>query len=379
MSKLADLIRPGAGRGLDFVIPEELRKRTGIPSHQILKFAVSEMLANSLDTDAAEIHVEVKTVGEFDEVTVQDNGTRKISIEELKLILDFENKASSKRGFFRVSRGYLGNALKCIFGYSYALSEARKLNHPEILVNSHGTEYRISLRPDKVREVIDSEITVKETEDAGFNSFTVRFPIDRSWTRGYLREDTDEPTLELDSIHSIILASAMVNPTRKLTYKLWDYSEGELGEPTETTTMRQDTSILWYEPKQFETLFYDFVRARPETQLKEFISLFRGFTSKKIQKGVKEKLQELNDAARARARRRRPRAIFPNRADRGLVERECEETLHHNDGAGKAHREEEHLKGPRHRWQGELRESQGTAWMEALEIHPQKGARKDCL
>lgn len=296
MVELADLIRPGAGRGLDFVIPEELRKRTGVPSFKILMFAVSEMLANSLDTDASEIHVEVQTVGKFDEVTLRDNGTRKISIEELNLILDFENKASSKRGFFRVSRGYLGNALKCIFGYSYALSEAKKLTPPEIQVNSHGTEYRINLKPDKMKEVIDSEITAKETEDASFNSFTVRFPIDRSWTRNYLREDTYEPVLELDSIHSVIVASGMVNPSRRLTYKLWDSSEGEFGEPTETPPLRQDTSILWYEPKQFETLFYDFVRARPETQLKEFISLFRGFTSKKIQKVVKEKLQELNDA-----------------------------------------------------------------------------------
>ncbi|MBA7604130.1 hypothetical protein ES703_11249 [subsurface metagenome] len=296
MVELADLIRPGSRRGLDFVIPEELRKRTGIPSYKILTFAVSEMLANSLDTNTTEIHVEVKTVGEFDELTVRDSGTRKISIEDLKLILDFENKASSKRGFLRVSRGYLGNALKCIFGYSYALAEASKLIPPEILVNSHGTEYRINLKPDKVKESIDSEITVKETESTGFNSFTVRFPIDRSWTRGYLREDTDEPILELDSIHSVLFASGMVNPTRRLTYKLWGYSEGELGEPTETPPLRQDTSILWYEPKQFETLFYDFVRARPETQLREFMSLFRGFSSKKIQKVIKEKLQELNDA-----------------------------------------------------------------------------------
>ena len=76
---------------------------------------------------------------------------------------------------------------------------------------------------------------------------------------------------------------------------MWDI-EGELGEPAPTPPLRKDTSILWYEPKQFEILFYDFVRARPETQLREFISLFRGFTSKKIQKGVKEKLQELNNA-----------------------------------------------------------------------------------
>ncbi len=64
----------------------------------------------------------------------------------------------------------------------------------------------------------------------------------------------------------------------------------------DTSTLRNETSVLWYEPKQFETLFYDFVRGRPVTQLREFISLFRGFTSKKIQKRVKEKLQELNDA-----------------------------------------------------------------------------------
>ena len=27
---LKDIIRPGGGRGLDFVVPDELRKRTGI-------------------------------------------------------------------------------------------------------------------------------------------------------------------------------------------------------------------------------------------------------------------------------------------------------------------------------------------------------------
>jgi len=54
--------------------------------------------------------------------------------------------------------------------------------------------------------------------------------------------------------------------------------------------MRNETSILWYFPKQFTSLLYDFVRAKPETKLKDFISLFRGFTSKKI---IWEKLQEL--------------------------------------------------------------------------------------
>jgi len=295
MVELADLIRPGAGRGLDFVVLDDLRKRTGISVSEILKFSVAEMVANSLDTDATKIHIETRTVGMFDEVTVKDNGSRQISLEDLKLILGFDNKASSKRGFLRVSRGYLGNALKCLFGYSYALAEAKKLPPPDILVKSHKAEYVITLKPDTVREVIESDIAVIETEDLGFNSFTIRFPVDRSWTRSFLRDDTNEPILESDAIKSIIFATSIVNPTIKFVYDLWDM-KGELGESAPTPPLRKDTSILWYEPTQFETLFFDFVRGRPETQLREFISLFRGFTSKNIQKVVKEKLQELNDA-----------------------------------------------------------------------------------
>jgi len=299
MGELSDLIRPGSGRGLDFVILDELRKRAGISVSEILKFSVAEMIANALDTDATKIFVETRTVGQFNEVTVRDNGAKQISLEELELVLDFMGKASSKRGFLRVSRGYLGNALKCLFGYSYALAEYRGLTPPEILVKSHKTEYTINLKPNKVTEIIETDIAVRETEDTGFNSFTLRFPIYRA------HSGESAPILEFTAIYSIIFATSIVNPTRRFTYSLWDGSDlshfyektkGTFGEASDTPPLRKDTSILWYEPKQFETLFYDFVRARPETQLKAFISLFRGFTSKKIQKVVKEKLQELNDA-----------------------------------------------------------------------------------
>jgi len=285
MTKLADLIRPGAGRGLDFVILDDLRKRTGISTSEILKFSIAEILANALDTDATEIHVEVKKIGEYDEVTIRDNGSKHISIEEIKLILDFANKASSKRGFLRVSRGYLGNALKCLFGYSYALAEAEKLPPPEILVKSHKTEYTITLKPDKVREVINSDIVTMETEDTGFNSFTLRFPISR-----YMGGKNAEPIKEYGDIQKIIFATSIVNPTIKFVYNMWDY-EGELGELGNTPPMRKDTSILWYEPSQFQALFYDFVRASPQTKLKDLISLFRGLTAKKIQREI---LQGLN-------------------------------------------------------------------------------------
>lgn len=294
MVELADLIRPGAGRGLDFVVVDQLQKRTNIVPTEILKFAVNEMVSNALDTDATEIHVETKTVGMFDELTVRDNGSRQISLEDLKLILDFDNKASSKRGFLRISRGWLGNALKCLFGFSYALAEAKRLTPPEILVNSHRTEYRINLKPDRVREIIDHDISVRETEDGGFNSFTLRFPIYR-----YSREG--DPISEFEVIQNIIFASSLVNPTRSFVYNLWEESrlsdvfktKGELGESAPTPPLRRDTSILWYTPQAFEALFKDFMRARPDTQLKEFLALFRGFARKS---SVRDILHALNGA-----------------------------------------------------------------------------------
>lgn len=62
MGELADLIRPGSRRGLDFVILDDLRKRTGISDSEILKFSVAEMVANALDTDATEIFIETRTM-----------------------------------------------------------------------------------------------------------------------------------------------------------------------------------------------------------------------------------------------------------------------------------------------------------------------------
>lgn len=281
MSKntLADVIRPGAGRGLDFVILPELRKRTGITKPEIVKFAVSEMLCNSLDTDATTIKIGIKTENEFDEVNVWDNGTTKITLDDLKLILDFTRKASSKRGFLRVSRGYLGNALKCLFGYSYALAVEKKFSPPEIHVNSHGIIYRINLKPDKVTEIIDSDVSTTTAGDLG-NSFAIKFPSDLS-----LRETK--------VLHDIILATSMVNPTRKICYDLWGL-KGEVGRAEEAVNPRKDTSVIWYTQNQFKLLFKDFVRAKPNTYLKDFIGLFRGFTGTKKHKEILSKLNSDN-------------------------------------------------------------------------------------
>jgi hypothetical protein len=275
MTELADIIRPGTTRGLDFVNLEELLKRTGIGPDSVLKFAVAEMLCNALDKDATIISVHVASEGNFYVVTVTDNGSKKLSLNDLKLILNFENKASSKRGILRVSRGYLGNALKCIFGYSYALAEAKGLPTQPATVESGPRKFEIQLNPDLVKEAIETEIQITERTDNGTTVFTVKFP--------------KQDNLNVETLEDLVLATCMVNPTRQISYKIFE-KQGIHGCVEYSKPIRQETSVLWYGQKEFETLFEDFRKATPDTQLKDFIALFRGFTAKRI---IREILQEL--------------------------------------------------------------------------------------
>jgi len=279
MESLEDVIRPGTKRGLDFVILEELRKRTGIMPHEVLKFAMAEMLCNALDTDATLLDVITETEGNYIKLTVRDNSTKQLSLEDIKLILDFENKASSKRGFLRVSRGYLGNALKCIFGYCHALALETNLPPPEVIIESGHNSYTINLKVDKIKESIDSEINVSKREDTAYTTFIVKLPTNPQVSNSSILTD-------------VIFATSMVNPSRVIRYSFFNSEKGTLGSTVENArAVKQQTSVLWYTEKQFETLFNDFLRARLETQLKEFIALFRGFTAKKI---IREILQKLN-------------------------------------------------------------------------------------
>ena len=289
MATLEDVIRPGTKRGLDFVILEELRKRTGIMPNEVLKFAMAEMLCNALDTDATQFDVNVEAEGDYVSLEVRDNGTKSLSLEDIKLILDFENKASSKRGFLRVSRGYLGNALKCIFGYCYALARSEGLNPPEFVIESGPNRYEVALKVDRVKETISSDIKVSKRTDTKYTTFIVKLP--------------DNPRISSPSVlRDVLFATSMVNPNRQISYSLYDKphkifisEKATLGSAVENAkAVKQQTSILWYTQKQFETLFNDFLRARPDTQLKEFIALFRGFRRKKPIRDILHKLNGSN-------------------------------------------------------------------------------------
>lgn len=287
IESIENMIRPGTSRGLDFITLEELQKRTGITPREVVKFALSEMLCNSLDTDATKIDINVEIEGPFYKLTIKDNGTKKLTLKDFKLILDFENKASSKRGFLRVSRGYLGNALKCIFGYSYALAESKNLEPPKTTVKSGSRHYRITLKPDRIREVIEPKIAVSEGTNDQSTTFIVKLPADYSNEPFNDRPHPSNPSV----LKGLVLATSLVNPSRRISYNIFNIEQGTLGTTQEGKTIRQETSALWYTQKQFQSLFNDFLKARPETKLGEIIALFRGFTGKKV---ISEILQELN-------------------------------------------------------------------------------------
>ena len=275
---LKDVIRPGTTRGLDFVTLEELIKRTGITPKNVIKFALSEMLWNCLDKeDASEIRINLQAEGQFYKLVVSDNGGRKLEDEdEVRLIFDFENKGSSKRGILAVSRGYLGNALKCILGFSYALAEMKGLEPPPLIVRSAGHEFSITVNVDRINETAVPNVEKREIDDDGLTTFIVKIP------RG-LGED-------IPSLKNAIYATSIVNPYRRITYNLLG-EKGVLGSSEKFSPIKRETSILWYTRKQFQSLFKDFVKAKPDAKLSDFISIFRGFARRNT---IFEVINELN-------------------------------------------------------------------------------------
>ena len=81
-----------------------------------------------------------------------------------------------------------------------------------------------------------------------------------------------------------------------------------MGESLVCEALRRDTSVLWYTPQEFEFLFNDYIRARPSTQLKEFISLFRGFTRKS---SIRDILHDLKEASNHDSRDKIPVQFVP--------------------------------------------------------------------
>ncbi len=257
---VSDVIRPGTQRGLDFVRLESLQKRTGVPPSEAIRFALSELLFNALDkNDANEIRIRLSlgaSKNKMISLEVADNGARKFAKRDLELITNFENEASSKRGLRRVSRGYLGNALKSVLGYSYALCKSTGFDPPpSAIFVSHGYSHSVALRPDFSKGKIGCSIAEEKARDDGFTKVTISFP------------NQQEGSVK-SSVEEMVYATSLVNPDRKIVYDVWG-AKGVCGPIQQRRQQKhsQETSILWYTFREFAELVEDYKTASPDTKL----------------------------------------------------------------------------------------------------------------
>jgi hypothetical protein len=224
----------------------------------------------------------VKVDGDFWAISCSDDGRRKFTRSDLTLILDFSNKASSKRGLHVVQRGQLGNGLKSTFGFSHALSETRGLVPPPAIIQSWGFRHSISLLPDRVKATIGHSVQTVKTPGR-FSTVTVKFP----------RDEESEGQFAT-SLRDLLLGTCYVNPSRAISCVVFGQklSLGLPGSNGDRRGTKQQTSALWYTLSEFKALFEDCVRATPEAQLSWFMAMFRGFTSHAVIRQTLEKLQE---------------------------------------------------------------------------------------
>jgi hypothetical protein len=215
---VADVIRGGVPSGLDFVDLDELRKHTGVADPgDVPKFALSEMLANALDKeDASQIRLHVSLVGGFARIVVSDNGSKMLSRADLELLLRFGEKPSSKRGLRMVTRGYLGNALQCVFGFTYALAEAANLRPRPVVVMSGPRTFSVKLEVDRVGGTVRPRISEEERPvPHDSTAISVQFP----WSGPTDGEGLDDYAEDLEDL---VVATSMVNPRRKISCSIFE-------------------------------------------------------------------------------------------------------------------------------------------------------------
>ena len=157
---------------------DQLKKMAGITEEAVIPWTLSELLANALDKgDASQVVVSLSTQGkQFLRLSVSDNGSKKLDEAEIRLILNFDNRASTKRGFLVVSRGIIGNALKTCIGFSYALAANYRLAPPPVQIESSSNLFRARLRPEFTSGKINHDLTSMNRKDNGFTTITLYFP-----------------------------------------------------------------------------------------------------------------------------------------------------------------------------------------------------------
>jgi hypothetical protein len=183
---------------MDYVDVNGLGNRIGLPKDRFIEFIVKETFDNALDFMEKEAPRLIKKYGSFIPelkviVTKESNYLRIRILNSdcetsgftepfVRSIFNFHESTGSKRNQYKVTKGWLGDALKAICGIPYALTyDVGNDNWDEPLtITSHNKQFRIKPVIDRAKKKLDADVKVVELSGDQINSFTefeIRYPV----------------------------------------------------------------------------------------------------------------------------------------------------------------------------------------------------------
>ncbi len=182
---------------MDYVDVNGLGNRIGLPKDRFIEFIVKETLDNALDfmekeaprlikkygVFAPELKVIVTKESNYLRIRILNSDCETSGFTELfiRSIFNFHESTGSKRNQFKVTKGWLGDALKAICGIPYALTHEvgnDNWNEP-LIITSRNKQFRIRPVIDRAKKKLDADVKVVELSDqaSSFTEFEIRYPV----------------------------------------------------------------------------------------------------------------------------------------------------------------------------------------------------------
>jgi hypothetical protein len=183
---------------MDYVDVNGLSNRIGLPKGRFIEFIVKETVDNALDFMEKEAPRLIKKYGSFmPELKIivskesnyfririlnSDCETSGFTESFIRSVFNFHESTGSKRNQYKVTKGWLGDALKAICGIPYTLTyEAGNDNWNEpLIITSRNKQFRIKPVIDRAKKQLDADVEVVELsgdQTNGFTEFEIRYPL----------------------------------------------------------------------------------------------------------------------------------------------------------------------------------------------------------
>jgi hypothetical protein len=180
---------------MDYVDVNGLSNRIGLPKDRFIEFVVKETVDNALDFMEKEAPRLIKKYGAFTPelkliVTKESNYLRIRILNSdcetsgftepfIRSIFNFYESTGSKRNQYKVTKGWLGDALKAICGIPYALTHEvgnDNWNEP-LIITSRNRQFLIKPVIDRAKKKLYADVEIVELshQTKSFTEFEIRY------------------------------------------------------------------------------------------------------------------------------------------------------------------------------------------------------------